>query len=76
LSRELVVSGAPPADLVERVCQIVELWGIGEAMDEERIIEIAENIYGASREAVREALIANLREERIKGSFSVGEGVG
>ena len=76
MSRELVVSGAPPADLVERVCQIVELWGMGEAMDEERIIEIAENLYGASHEAVREALIANLKEGRIKGSFSVGEGVG
>jgi len=71
-----VVSGAPPADLVERVCQIVELCGMGEAMDEERIIEIAENLYGASHEAVREALIANLKEGRIKGSFSVGEGIG
>ena len=63
-------------NLVERVCQIVELWGMGEALDEERIIEIAGNLYGASREAVREALIMNLREGRIKGSFSVGEGVG
>jgi len=72
LGRELLVSVAPPTDLVERVCQIVELWGMGEALDEERIIEIAENLYGASREAVREALIANLREGLIKGSFSVG----
>ncbi len=63
-------------NLVERVCQIVELWGMGEALDEERVIEIAGNLYGASREAVREALIMNLREGRIKGSFSVGEGVG
>lgn len=63
-------------NLVERVYQIVELWGMGEALDEERIIEIAGNLYGASREAVREALIMNLREGRIKGSFSVEEGVG
>ena len=63
-------------NLVERVCQIIELWGMGEALDEERIIEIAGNLYGASREAVREALIMNLREGRIKGSFSVEESVG
>jgi hypothetical protein len=63
-------------NLVERVCQIVELWGMGEALDEERIIEIAGNLYGASRDAVREALIMNLREGRIKGSFSVGEDAG
>jgi hypothetical protein len=73
LGQELVISGVPPVNLVERVCQIVELWGMGEALDEERIIEIAGNLYGASREAVREALIMNLREGRIKGSFSVGE---
>ena len=76
MGRELIVSGVLPVNLVERVCQIVELWGMGEALDEERIIEIAGNLYGASREAVREALIMNLREGRIKGSFSVGEGVG
>lgn len=63
-------------NLVERVCQIVELWGMGEALDEERIIEIAGNLYGASRDAVREALIMNLRSGRIKGSFSVGEDAG
>jgi hypothetical protein len=73
LGQELVISGVPPVNLVERVCQIVELWGMGEALDEERIIEIAGNLYGASREAVREALIMNLREGRVKGSFSVGE---
>lgn len=71
-----MVSGVPPVNLVERVCQIVELWGMGEALDEERIIEIAGNLYGVSREAVREALIMNLREGRIKGSFSVGEDAG
>ena len=73
MGQELVISGVPPVNLVERVCQIVELWGMGEALDEERIIEIAGNLYGASREAVREALIMNLREGRIKGSFSMGE---
>ncbi len=73
MGQELVISGVPPVNLVERVCQIVELWGMGEALDEERIIEIAGNLYGASRDAVREALIMNLREGRIKGSFSMGE---
>jgi len=48
---------------------------MGEALDEERIVEIAGNLYGASREAVREALIVNLKDGRIKGSFSVGEGI-
>ncbi len=67
----MVVSGIPHADLVVRVCQIVELWGMGEALDEERILEIAKNLYGASREAVREALIVNMKNGRIKGSFSV-----
>jgi uncharacterized Fe-S cluster-containing radical SAM superfamily protein len=76
LGQELVISGVPPVNLVERVCQIVELWGMGEALDEERVIEIAGNLYGASRDAVREALIMNLREGRLKGSFSVGEGAG
>jgi hypothetical protein len=76
LGQELIVSEVLPVNLVERVYQIVELWGMGEALDEERIIEIAGNLYGASREAVREALIMNLREGRIKGSFSVEEGVG
>lgn len=69
--QELVVSGIPHADLVERVCQIVELWGMGDALDEARIVEIAKNLYGASREAVREALIVNMKDGRIKGSFSV-----
>jgi hypothetical protein len=76
LGQELVISGVPPVNLVERVCQIVELWGMGEALDEERVIEIAGNLYGASRDAVREALIMNLREGRLKGSFSVGEDAG
>jgi len=75
LNQELVALKFPHTDLVERVYQIVELWGMGEALDEERIMEIAGNLYGASREAVREALIMNLKDGRIKGSFSVGEGV-
>ena len=62
--------GIPHADLVERVCQIVELWEMGEALDEERILEIAKNLYGASR-AVREALFVNMKNGRIKGSFSI-----
>ncbi len=71
MGQELLVSGIPRADLVERVCQIVELWGMGEALDEERIVEIAKNLYDTSREAVREALIVNMKNGRIKGSFSV-----
>jgi hypothetical protein len=75
LVQKLVVPKLPPTDLVERVYQIVDLWGMGEALDEERIMEIAGNLYGASREAVRKALIVNLKDGRIKGSFSVGEGI-
>jgi len=71
LGQELVVLGIPHADLVERVCQIVELWEMDEALDEERILEIAKNLYGASREAVREALFVNMKNGRIKGSFSI-----
>ena len=72
----MVVSEFSYPDLVERVYQIVELWGMGEALDEERIVEIAGNLYGVSREAVREALIANMNKGRIRGSFSIGDGVG
>ena len=71
MGQELVISEVLHTDLVERVCQIVELWGMGEALDEERIVEIAKNLYGASQEAVREALIVNMKNGRIKGSFSV-----
>lgn len=70
LVQELLVSRDFPEDLVERVCQIIELWGRGEALEEKRIVEIAGNLYGASREEVREALLLSFIKERIKGSFS------
>ena len=35
----MVVSEYPYLYLVERVCQIVELLGLGEALDEERIVD-------------------------------------
>jgi hypothetical protein len=69
LVQESIVSEDFPEDLIERVYQIIELWGRGEALEEERIAEIARNLYGASCEEVREALLLNLMKERIKGSF-------
>ena len=69
--QEFLISRDFSPDLVERVCQIIELWGRGEALEGERIAEIARNLYGATREEVREALLLNFMNERIKGSFSV-----
>jgi hypothetical protein len=63
------VSIVPEIDLEERVRLIVELWGEGEALDEERIMEVAGNLYDAKPERVREALISNLRKGSIKGKF-------
>ena len=57
-------------DLIERVRLIVELWGRRGGLDGERVAEIARNLYGTSVEEVREALIKNLRDGRIKGVFS------
>lgn len=67
----MVVSEFTTPNLGERVCQIVELWGMGEALDEDRIVEIAGNLYGATREDVREALISNMRAGRLRASFSL-----
>lgn len=57
-------------DLIERVRLIVELWGRRGGLDGDRVAEIARNLYGTSVEEVREALIKNLRDGRIKGVFS------
>lgn len=70
MGQELAVSELTTSNLRERVCQIVELWGMGEPLDEDRIVEIAWNLYGATREDVREALISNMRAGRLRGSFS------
>ncbi len=61
-------------DLADRICLIVELWGEGEALDGDRVEEIALNLYGARAEEVLRAIIANLRTGRIKGKFYVNDG--
>ncbi len=66
-----VVSGAPEIDIEERVRLIVELWGEGEALDEERIMKVAGNLYGTKPEAVRNAIISNLRKGIIRGKFYI-----
>jgi hypothetical protein len=66
-----VVSSAPEIDLEERVRLIVELWGEGEALDEDRIVEVAGNLYNAKPEGVRDAIISNLRKGSIRGKFYV-----
>ena len=58
-------------DLEERVCVIVELWGAGDALDEDRIIEIAGNLYNVNSKRVRDALIKNLLNGRIKAKFFI-----
>ena len=65
------VSIVPEIDLEERVRLIVELWGEGEALDEDRIVEVAGNLYNAKPEGVRDAIISNLRKGSIRGKFYV-----
>ena len=55
--------------LCDTVCLIIEYWGEGEAVDGERITEIASKLYGYSRELVLEAIIKNLSTGRIRGKF-------
>jgi hypothetical protein len=55
--------------LVERVRQIVEFWGEDEGIEMERVVEVASRLYGADPSEVVEALIENLREGSIRGSF-------
>jgi len=51
----------------------VELWGEGEALDESRIAEVAQNLYSVGPEEVREAIISNLRKGGIKGMFYIAD---
>lgn len=71
LEQRLSVPRKTEIDLEERVRLIVELWGEGEALEEDRVAEIARNLYGAKPEEVREAILANLRDGRIKGKFYI-----
>ncbi|MCW4035998.1 MAG: hypothetical protein NWE75_02285 [Candidatus Bathyarchaeota archaeon] len=71
LEQKIAVPSAPKIDLEERVRLIVELWGEGEALDGDRVAEVAGNLYGAKPEEVREAIVANLRKGMIKGKFYI-----
>jgi hypothetical protein len=70
LDQRLEIPRPMTIDLIERVRLIVELWGRRGGLDGDRVAEIARNLYGTSVEEVREALIKNLRDGRIKGVFS------
>ena len=56
-------------DLSDLICQIIELWGEGEAVEGERIAKIASNLRDYSREAVLNAIIDGLNSGRLKGKF-------
>ena len=56
-------------DLSDLICQIIELWGEGEAVEGERIADIASNLRDYSREAVLNAIIDGLNSGRLKGKF-------
>ena len=56
-------------DLSDLICQIIELWGEGEAVEGERITEIGSNLSDYSREAVLNAIIDGLNSGRLKGKF-------
>lgn len=71
LMQRFSVSRVREIDLEERVRLIVELWGEGEALEEERIVEVAGNLYGVEPDEVREAIISNLRKRDIKARFYV-----
>ncbi len=74
LEQRLAVTRAPDVDLEERVRLIVELWGEGEALDEEKIVMVAGNLYGVGPKEVREAIFENLRKGLIRGKFYVLDG--
>ena len=48
---------------------IVELWGDGDTLEGDRVVEIACNLYNVKPEEVKKAIIANLRKGEIKGKF-------
>jgi hypothetical protein len=74
MKQRLAVSSASEIDLEERVRLIVELWGEGEALDEDEVVRIAGSLYGAEPEEVREAIVENLRRGMMKGKFYIPDG--
>lgn len=74
MKQSLAVSSASEIDLEERVRLIVELWGEGEALDEEEVARVAGSLYGAGPEEVREAIVENLRRGTMKGKFYIPDG--
>jgi hypothetical protein len=74
MEQRLAVPPASEDDLGERVRLIVELWGEGEPLDGDRIVEVARNLYGAGPEQVRDAIVANLRKGMLRGKFYVPGG--
>jgi len=64
-------TSATEVDLEESVRLIVELWGEGEALEEDEIMRVAMDLYGAGPGEVREAILANLRRGSMKGMFYV-----
>jgi hypothetical protein len=62
-------SSITEVDLKEKVRLIVELWGKGEALDEDEVIRVAGRLYGAGLDEVREAIVDNLRMGTIKGKY-------
>ena len=67
----LAVSREHWIDLEEKVRLIIKLWGDGEALDEERVVEVAWNLYSIKPEEVREAIVTNLKKGLIKGKYYV-----
>lgn len=50
---------------------IIELWGSGEPLDEDRVIEIAGNLYGVKPDEVRKAITSNLRKGMIGAKYYI-----
>ena len=59
----------PSRDLTDLVCQIVELWGEGEALDGDRVAEIAANLYDYNKQTILDAIIYGLNAGLLKGKF-------
>ena len=60
-------------DLEERICLIIDLWGGGEPIDEERISEVARNLYNIDSMTVRKVLINILLGNKVKAKFYLQE---
>ena len=67
--RQQAESSQLDRDLTDLICQIVDLWGEGEALDGERIAEIALNLYGYNGETILDAIIDGLVAGLLKGKF-------